>query len=99
MPARVIVAARDMSAERRRAAALDGRHCLHLAKADVTRISKTPSGAMIAEDVRDLQSWTCHRRRLLRRRGILISLGAPAVRCSQIVQRALDLGDHAGRHA
>ena len=33
MPARVIVAARDMSAERRRAAALDGRHHLHLAKA------------------------------------------------------------------
>jgi len=45
-------------AERRGAAALDGRHHLHLAEAHVTRVGVTPGGAVIAEDVRDLQSWT-----------------------------------------
>jgi len=35
-----------MSAERRRAAALDGRHHLHLVKADVNRVNKTPSRAI-----------------------------------------------------
>ena len=57
---RAALAARDMSPKRRRAAALDGRHDLHLAEAHTTRVGETPCGAEVAEDVRDLQSWTRH---------------------------------------
>ena len=42
--------------ERRGAAALDRAHRLELAEAHVT----APSGPVVAEDVRDLQSWTGH---------------------------------------
>jgi hypothetical protein len=49
-----------MTPERRRAAALDRAHHLHLAEAHMTRIGTTPCGAEVAEDVRDLQSWTRH---------------------------------------
>jgi hypothetical protein len=55
-----ILAARDVSAERRRAAALDGAHHLELVQADVTAVGMTPRGPVVAEDVRDLQSWTGH---------------------------------------
>jgi hypothetical protein len=55
-----VLAARDMSAERRRAAALDGAHHLELEQADVTAVGMTPRGPVVSEDVRDLQSWTGH---------------------------------------
>ena len=58
-----VLAAHNMAAESRRAAALDRRHHLQLAKADVAGIGFTPSGPVVAEDVRDLQSWTGHERR------------------------------------
>jgi hypothetical protein len=49
-----------MAAESRGAAALDGRHYLQLAEAHVTGVGATPSWPVVAEDIRDLQSWTCH---------------------------------------
>ena len=67
---RALLATLDMPAERRRAAALDGRHHLQLVEADVTGIGRTPRRPVVAEDIRDLQLWTGHcgglRRRVLR---------------------------------
>jgi len=48
------------AAERCRAAALDCRHHLQLAKADMAGIGLAPCRALAAEDVRDLQRWTRH---------------------------------------
>jgi hypothetical protein len=45
-----------VAAESRRAAALDGAHHLQLAEADVTAVGLTPRGAVVAEDIRNLQS-------------------------------------------
>jgi hypothetical protein len=49
-----------MAAKRRGAAALDGRHHFELVEADVPGISGTPSRAMVAQDVRDLQLRSRH---------------------------------------
>jgi hypothetical protein len=51
----LVLAARDVTSERRRAAALDRTHHLHLVEAHVTAIGLTPNGAVVAENVRDLQ--------------------------------------------
>jgi hypothetical protein len=58
--ARRVRAARNMAAEGRRPAALDGVHHLHLGVTEVALIGTTPSRAVIAEDLRDLQRWTAH---------------------------------------
>jgi hypothetical protein len=50
------------------AAALDRAHHLELAEAHMAAVGATPSGPVIAEDVRDCQSWTGHGWRRLRRR-------------------------------
>jgi len=63
MAARRVLAARDMPAERRRAAALDRTHHLQLVEAHMPAVGLAPTGAVIAEDVRDLQSWSSHNRR------------------------------------
>jgi len=55
-----VLAARNVSAEGRRTAVLDGAHHLELEQADVAAVGKTPRGTVVAEDVRDLQSWTGH---------------------------------------
>jgi hypothetical protein len=55
-----VLAARDMAAQRRRAAALDGRHDLELGEAHMAAVGVTPGGTVVAEDIRDLQSWPCH---------------------------------------
>ena len=55
-----VLAARDVSAQRRRAAALDGAHHFELEQAHVTAVGMTPRGPVAVEDVRDLQSWTGH---------------------------------------
>ena len=55
-----VLAAGDVSAEGRGAAALDGAHHLELEQADVTAVGMTPRGPVVAEDIRDLQSWTGH---------------------------------------
>ena len=51
-----VLAARNVPAEDRRAAVLDGAHHLQLRHADVPTVGVTPSGAVVAEDIRDLQT-------------------------------------------
>ena len=58
-----VLAARDVPAERRRAAALDRTHHLQLIEARMVAVGLAPSGTMVAEDVRDLQSGSNHERR------------------------------------
>jgi hypothetical protein len=58
--ARRVGAARDVAAEVRRPAALDRAHYLELVVTEVALHGLTPSGAVIAEDVRDLQGWPGH---------------------------------------
>ena len=58
-----VLAARDMTAERRRAAVLDRRHDFQLAEAHMPGVGLTPSRAMGVEDIRDLQGGTRHERR------------------------------------
>src|SRR5262245_7494457 len=83
-----VLAARDVAAEGRRAAALNRAHRLRLGKAHVTAVGLTPSGTVIAEDVRDLQGGTGHAPSALLRR--LLLLGAD--RCKP-VERAHDRAD------
>jgi hypothetical protein len=52
---RAVLAACDMPAEGRRAAALDRRHHLELAEAHMAGIGVTPRRSMAAENIRDLQ--------------------------------------------
>src|SRR5258706_15721600 len=54
----LVLAARDMAAERCRAAVLDRRHHLELAEADMAGIGLAPCWSVAAEDIRDLQRWT-----------------------------------------
>jgi len=51
------LAAFDMTAQRRRSAALDRRHDLQLAEADMAGMGGTPSRPAEAEDVRHLDRW------------------------------------------
>jgi hypothetical protein len=44
----------DMTAQRRRSAALDCRHDLELAEAHMAGMGRTPNRPTVAEDVRDL---------------------------------------------
>ena len=55
-----VLAARNMAAESRGPAALDRAHDLELGEAHMAAVGLTPSGPVVAEDVRDLQSWPCH---------------------------------------
>ena len=96
---RAVLTARDMAAEGCRAAALDRAHDLHLVEADVPGIGSTPRRPVVVEDIRDLQRWTGHDRRRLRRRLILAVLPGPLARLRQQVERALDAGNHAGGDA
>src|ERR1700757_992055 len=73
MAARRVLAARDMPAERRRATALDRTHYLQLLEAHMAAVGLSPSRAVIAEDVRDLQSKSNHRRRRLGAGGFSLS--------------------------
>src|ERR1700730_17456454 len=63
MTARRVLATCDVPAERRRAAALDRTHHLQLVAAHMPAVGLAPSGTVVAEDVRDLQSWSSHNRR------------------------------------
>ncbi len=54
----LVLAARNMAAERCRAAVLDRRHHLELAEADMAGIGLAPRRSMAAEDIRNLQRWT-----------------------------------------
>src|SRR5215831_12735983 len=63
MAARRVLTACDVAAERHRAAVLDCTHHFQLVEAHMAAVGLTPSGTVIAEDVRDLQSWSNHERR------------------------------------
>jgi len=91
-----VFAARDMAAERHRAAALDGRHHLQLIEADVPGIGAAPCRPVVAEDIRNLQRRTGHRCGRLRRRRVFPALLGLLARPGQQVERALDADDHAG---
>ena len=54
---RAVLAAFDMTAQRRRSAALDRRYDLELAEADMAGMGGTPSRPEVAEDVRHLDRW------------------------------------------
>src|SRR5216684_824549 len=58
-----ILTALDMAAEGRRARVLDGRHHLELAQARMPDIGSALGGAMVMQDVGDLQPRAAHRRR------------------------------------
>jgi hypothetical protein len=58
-----VLAARDMTAERRGAAVLDCRHHLELTEAQMAGIGPAPCRTVAAEDIRDLQRWARHARR------------------------------------
>ena len=62
-----VLATRDMAAESRRAAALDGGHHLQLAEADMAGVGSAPGSTVRAENIRDLQRWTGHERRRVTR--------------------------------
>ena len=57
-----VLAARDMPAEGRRAAALDRRHHLQLLKAHVAGVGLAPCRSVVAEDIRDFQNRPPHDR-------------------------------------
>ena len=73
MAARRVLAARDVAAERRRAAALDRAHHLQLIEARMAAVGLAPSGTVVAEDVRDLQNGLNHDRRRYRAGGFSAS--------------------------
>ena len=107
MAALVVLAARDMPAERCRAAVLDRRHHLELAEADMAGIGLAPCLAMAAEDIRNLQPWTCQQRRALGGRlvfGLVVRLLLGRVfglilfgpQRREAIERAHDLADRFG---
>ncbi len=84
----VVLAAHDMPAESRRAAAFDRAHHLELAEADVAAVDVTPSGPVVTEDIRDLQRRARHGASA--GRPALLELGC------DMLQRAPDLADYLG---
>ena len=66
MDVAAVLAGRDVAAQRRRAAPLDGRHHLELAEAEVAGIGVAPGWPAGAEDVRDLQPFAGHEAAALR---------------------------------
>src|SRR3981189_2867922 len=58
-----VLAACDMPAERRGTTALDRTHDLQLIEAHMPAVGLTPGRTVIAENIRDLQSWSSHGRR------------------------------------
>src|SRR5271157_960152 len=68
-----VLAARDMPAERRRAAALDCAHHLQLVEARMAAVGLAPIGTVRAEDVRELQNRPNHDRRRYRAGGFSAS--------------------------
>ena len=93
MAAGVVLTARNVSTERRCAAALDSTHHLQLAEAHVAAVGVAPSGTVVAKNIRNLQSWTGHERRVLLRRLVLLAL------LGQLIERAHHLGDQVGGDA
>jgi hypothetical protein len=63
MAARCVLAACDVPSERRRATVLDCIHHFQLVEAHMAAVGLTPSTTVVAEDARDLESWSGHNRR------------------------------------
>src|SRR5713226_1544139 len=110
MAARRVLAARDMPAERCRAAVLDRRHHLELAEADMAGVGLAPRRSMAAQDIRNLQLWTYQERRALGGRlglGLVLSLRLGRVfglvllgsQRRETIERAHDLADRVGGDA
>jgi hypothetical protein len=59
---RAVLAAGNVPAEGCRTAALDRTHHFQLGEAHMATVGLTPSGTVVAENVRDLQSGTHHER-------------------------------------
>ena len=87
----VVLTPRNVTTERRCSATLDGRHDPQLVKRDVPAVGLAPSGTMVTEYIRNLQGWLGHGPNALRR-ALLLAPG------DQIIERALDPGDHGRRH-
>ena len=83
MAAGHVLATRDMPAERCRATALDRTHDLQLIDARMAAVGLAPSGAVVAKDIRDLQSWSSHNRRRYR------AGGSSVLRLTRLWRRAL----------
>jgi hypothetical protein len=107
MAALLVLAARDMPAERCRAAVLDRRHHLELGEADMAGIGLTPCRSMAAEDIRNLQPWTLQQRRALDGRlglgllfgpllDLLLDLVLLVPQRREAIERAHDLADRFG---
>src|SRR5258708_23182421 len=80
MAARRVLAARDVAAERRRTTALDRTHHLRLIEAHMPAVGFTPGRTVVAENVRDLQSWSSHGRRRYAAGGSALSRFPPPPR-------------------
>ena len=87
----LVLAARDMTAERCCAAVLDRRHHLDLLEADMAGIGLTPCRSMAAEDIRDLQCRARHARCVLGRRLVFFTLQR-----RETIERAHDFPDGVG---
>jgi hypothetical protein len=87
---RTVLAALDVPAERRRAAALDRRHDLQLAEANVAGVGSTPRRSVAAENIRDLQRRAGHASPASGRRLALLQLRG------DVIERADDLADRFG---
>ncbi len=59
-----VFASLDVSAERGGATYLYGRHDAPLGEAQMGRVSRAPGGPVAAENIRHLQDWPRHRRRI-----------------------------------
>ena len=110
MAALVVLAARDMPAERCRAAVLDRQYHLEMAEADMAGVGLAPRRAMAAEDIRNLQPWACQQRRASGWRldlGLVVSLLPGRIfglvrlgpQRHEAVERAHDLADRVGGDA
>ena len=95
VPARAVLATRDVTTEGRRAAALDGAHHLQLVEAHMAAVGITPNATVIAEDVRDLQSRSVHDGSGLLARLVVVLLRQQR---RQPVERAHHLANDVGRH-
>src|SRR6202022_1840293 len=91
MATRRVLAARDMAAERRRTTTPDRTHHLRLIEAHMPAVRFTPSRTVVAENVRDLQSWSSHGRRRYGAGGSALSRFARRRRGARTPPRGLSI--------
>src|SRR3984957_9946229 len=92
MAARRVLRARGVAdGRRRRTAPLDRTHHLQLAEAHMPAVGLTPGRTVVAENVRDLQSWSSHGRRLYGAGGSALSRFARRRRGARRPSRGLSI--------